>query len=60
MLAEVKEIPILSGFKQLGRNSVSRCYTSSNHPMIQPLEELLALVDNVGRGENAQPLTSEY
>jgi hypothetical protein len=60
MLAEAKEIPIFSRFRQLGRNYVSRCYTSSNHPMIQLLEELPALVDNPGRGENAQPLINEY
>jgi hypothetical protein len=60
MLAEVKEIPIFSRFKQLRRNCVSRCCTSSNHPMIQLLEELSALVDNPGRGENEEPLNSEY
>jgi hypothetical protein len=35
MLAEAKEIPIFSRFRQLRRNYVSRCYTSSNHPMVQ-------------------------
>jgi hypothetical protein len=56
MLVEAKEIPIFSRFKHLGRNYVSRCYTSNNHPMVQLLEE----VDNPGRGENEQPLISEY
>jgi hypothetical protein len=55
MLAEAKEIPIFCKFKQLGRNYVSRCYTSSNHPMVQLLGELAILVDNPGRGENEQP-----
>jgi hypothetical protein len=32
MLAEAKNIPIFSRFRQLGRNYVSRCYTSSNNP----------------------------
>jgi hypothetical protein len=44
----------------LGRNYVSRCYTSSSHPIAQLLEELSTLVDNPGRGENDQPLISEY
>jgi hypothetical protein len=60
MLAEAKDIPIFSRFKQLGRNYVSRCYTSSTHPMIQLLDELSILVDKPGRGENEQPLNSEY
>jgi hypothetical protein len=34
MLAEAKDIPICCRFKQLGGNYVSRCYTSSNHPMV--------------------------
>jgi hypothetical protein len=55
MLAEAKEIPIFSRFKQFGRK-----YVSSNHPMVQLLEELSTLVDNPGRGENGQPLISEY
>jgi hypothetical protein len=50
MLAEAKEIPIFSRFRQLGRNYVFMCYTSSNHPMVQLLEELSTLVDNHGRG----------
>jgi hypothetical protein len=60
MLAEAKEIPIFSRLKQLGRNCVSRCYTSNNHPMVELLEEVSTLVDNPGRGENEQPLISEY
>jgi hypothetical protein len=60
MLTEAKEIPTFSRFKQLGRNCVSRCYTSSNHTMVQLLEELSFVVDNPGRGENEQPLISEY
>jgi hypothetical protein len=60
MLAEVKEIPIVCRFKQLGRNYVSSCYTSSHHPMVKLLEELSILVDNPGRGENVQPLLSKY
>jgi hypothetical protein len=51
MLAEAKEIPVFSRFRQLGRNYMSRRYTSSNHPMVQLLEELSTLVDNPGRGE---------
>jgi hypothetical protein len=60
MLAETKEIPISCRFKQLGRNYVSRCYKSSNHPVDQLLEELSTIVDNPGKGENEQPLISEY
>jgi hypothetical protein len=60
MLADVKEIPIFSRFKQLGRKYVSRCYTSSNHPVVQLLEELSSLADNPGRRENEQPQISEY
>jgi hypothetical protein len=52
MLAGAKVIPIFRRFKQLRRNYVSRCYTSSNHPMVQLLEELSFLVDNPGKGEN--------
>ncbi|PNF30200.1 hypothetical protein B7P43_G08428 [Cryptotermes secundus] len=59
MLAEAKEVPIFSRFKQLGKNYVSRCYTSTNHPMIQLLEELSALHDNPGRGENELPVISK-
>jgi hypothetical protein len=59
MLGEAKEIPFFSRFKQLGMNYVSRCYTSSNHPMVLLLEELSILVNNPGRGEN-EPLISEY
>jgi hypothetical protein len=46
MLAEAKETPIFSRFKQFGRKYVSRCYTSSNHPMVQLLEELSIVVYN--------------
>jgi hypothetical protein len=60
MLAEAKEIPVFSRFKQMGRNYVSRCYTLSSHPVVQLLEELSILVDNLGRGENEQPLISKY
>jgi hypothetical protein len=60
MPAEAKEIPVFIRFKQLGRNYVSRCYTSSIHPMVQLLEELSVLVDNPGRGKNEQSLISEY
>jgi hypothetical protein len=60
MLAEAKEIQIISRFKQLGRNYVSRCCTSNNHPMIQLLEEVSTLIDKPGRKENEQPLISEY
>jgi hypothetical protein len=60
MLAEAKEIPVFSRFKQLGRNNVSRCSTSSNDPMVQLLEELSILVDNPSRGQNEQPPISEY
>jgi hypothetical protein len=60
MLAEATEIPIFSRFRQLGRNYMSRCYTSSNHPMVHLLEELSTLVDNPGRGGNEQPLIREY
>jgi hypothetical protein len=49
MIAEAKEIQIFSRFKQLGRNYMSRCYTSSNHQMVRLLEELSVLVDNPGR-----------
>jgi hypothetical protein len=45
MLAEAKGIPMFSRFRQLGRNYVSRCYTSTNHPMVQLLEELSILVE---------------
>jgi hypothetical protein len=60
MLAEAKEIAIFSRFRQLGRNYMSRCYASSNHPIVQLLEESSTLVDNPGRGGNEQPLISEY
>jgi hypothetical protein len=60
MLAEAEEIPIFTRFGQLGRNCVSRCYTSSNYPMVQLLEELSTLVDNPGRGGKEQPLISKY
>jgi hypothetical protein len=40
MLAEAEEIPIFTRFGQLGRNCVSRCYTSNNHQMVLLLEEL--------------------
>jgi hypothetical protein len=60
MLSKAKEIPIFSRFKQLGRNYMSRCYMSSNHPSVQLLEELSILVNNPGRGENEKPLISEY
>jgi hypothetical protein len=43
MLAEAKETPIFCKLKELGRNLLSMCYTLSNHPMIQLLEELSAL-----------------
>jgi hypothetical protein len=36
------------------------CYTSNNHPFVNLLEELSTLVDKPGRGENEQPLISEY
>jgi hypothetical protein len=54
MLAEAKEIPIFSRFRQLGRNYMSRCYTSRNHSMVELLEELSTLVDNRGRGGKEQ------
>jgi hypothetical protein len=60
MIAEAKEFPIFCRFKQLGRNYVSRCYKSRNHQMVQLLEGLSTLVDNPGRGENEEPLISEY
>jgi hypothetical protein len=60
MLAEAKEIPIFSRFKHSERNYVARCYTSSNNPMVQLVEELSTLVHNPGRGENEQPLISEF
>jgi hypothetical protein len=60
MLAEAKEIPIFSRIGQLGRNYMSRCHTSSNHPMVQLLERLSTLVDNPVRGGKEQPLISEY
>jgi hypothetical protein len=60
MLAEAKEIPVFCRFKQFGRNYVSRCYTSSNHPMVQLPEKLSMLVDNPGRGEDEKPGISEY
>jgi hypothetical protein len=56
MLAEAKEIQIFCSLKHLGRNYVSRCYTS----MAQLLEELSILFDNPGRVENEQPLISGY
>jgi hypothetical protein len=59
VLAKAKAIPIFSRFKQLGRNYMSTCYTSSN-PMVQLLEELAILVNNPGRGENEQPLIGKY
>jgi hypothetical protein len=60
MLAEAKDIPIFCRLKQLGRNYVSRCYTSITHTMVQLLEELAILVNNPRRGENEQPLISKY
>jgi hypothetical protein len=60
MLAEAKENPIFRRFKQFGRSNVSRCCMSSSHPLVKLLEELSILVDNPGRGENEQPLTSNY
>jgi hypothetical protein len=60
MLAEAKEITILCRFKQFGKGCVSRCYMSSNHPVVQWLEELSVLVNNPGRGEDEQPLISKY
>jgi hypothetical protein len=33
---------------------------SSNHPVVQLLEELSILDDNPGRGRNKQPLIGEY
>jgi hypothetical protein len=60
MLAEAKELPSLGRFRQLGRNYMLRCYTSSNHPMVQLLRELSNLVDNPERGGKEQPLISEY
>jgi hypothetical protein len=60
MLAEAKEIPIFSRFRQLGRNYMYWCHTSSNHPMAQLLEELSTLVDNPGKGGRGQPLIREY
>jgi hypothetical protein len=60
VLAGAKKIPNFSRFKQLGKNYVSRCYTSTNHPMVQLLEELSILVDNPWRGEKEQPLVSKY
>jgi hypothetical protein len=52
MLAKAKEIAIFSRLKKLGRNYVTRFYSSTNNPTIQLLEELSSLVDNPGRGEN--------
>jgi hypothetical protein len=60
MLAEAKEVPIFCRFKQLERNYGSRYYTSSNHPMVQLLEELSVLGNDPGRGENEQPLISNF
>jgi hypothetical protein len=60
MLAEVKVISIFCGFKQLGRNYVFRYFISSNHPVVQLVEELSILFDNPGRGEMEKPLISEY
>jgi hypothetical protein len=60
MLAEAKEIPVFSRYRQLAKNYVSRCYTSSNHPTVQLLPELATLIDNPGRGGKEQPLISEY
>jgi hypothetical protein len=57
MLAEAEEIPM---FCRVGRNYLFRCYTSSNHQMVQLLEELSILVDNAWRVENEQPPISEY
>jgi hypothetical protein len=51
MPAEAEEIPNFSRFRELGRNNVSRCHTSSNHPMVQLLEELSVLDENPGRGK---------
>jgi hypothetical protein len=56
MLAEAKEISI---FCRVGKNYEPRCYMSSNHPVVQLLEELSILVDNPWRVENEQPLISE-
>jgi hypothetical protein len=60
MLAESKVISIFCRFKQIGRNCVCRCHTSSNHTLVQLLEELSTLVDNPVRRENEQPLINEY
>jgi hypothetical protein len=60
LLAEAKEIPIFSRFRELGMNYVSRCYTLSSHPTVQLLEELATLVDSPRRAGKEQPLISEY
>jgi hypothetical protein len=52
VLADPKEISLISGFKQLRRNYVPRCYASSSHPVVGYLEVLLILVDNPGRGRS--------
>jgi hypothetical protein len=44
----------------VGKNYISRCYTSSNHSRAQLLDELAILVNNPERRENEQPLISKY
>jgi hypothetical protein len=48
------------GSSTIELHDISKCYTSSNHPVVQLPEELSILVDNPGRGEHEQPLIGEY